>query len=57
MDISELIKNAFPFLEKRLINEIIDVSILHELRTDENILSEGDYIKSDVRLRSECWRM
>ncbi|HUX96462.1 MAG TPA: Crp/Fnr family transcriptional regulator [Bacteroidales bacterium] len=46
MDKHELIKKTFPFLEKELLNEIISVSTLQELKTDESILAEGDYIKS-----------
>lgn len=42
----EIIRKTFPFLEKELINEIASVSTLQEMKTDESMLSEGDYIKS-----------
>jgi CRP/FNR family transcriptional regulator len=46
MDKEELIKSAFPFFEKELLAEIIKVSTLMELQTDQSILGEGEYIKS-----------
>lgn len=57
MDKHELIKKTFPFLEKDLVTEISKVSTLIELKTDESILSEGDYIKSFPMIISGCLRV
>jgi len=46
MEKQELIRKIFPYLEKELISEIADVSTTIELKTDQSILGEGDYIKS-----------
>jgi len=46
MDKLELINKTFPFLEKKLIEEIDEASIFYELEEDQSILGEGDYIKS-----------
>jgi len=53
----ELIKKTFPFLEKELISEIDKASALFELKSDESILSEGDYIKSFPMVISGCLRV
>lgn len=57
MDKSVLIKITFPFLEKELIAEIDSVSTLHELKTDQSILGEGDYIKSFPMVLNGCLRV
>ena len=57
MDKTDLIKRTFPFLEKQLIDELSDVSILHSLMADESILGEGDYIKSFPMVISGCMRV
>lgn len=46
MNINELLRKAFPFSEKELIAEIMEVSVFHKLSTGEGIQDEGDYIKS-----------
>jgi len=45
-DKSGLIKKTFPFLEKNLLTELSEISVLHNLKTGQSILGEGDYIKS-----------
>lgn len=50
-------KERFPFLEKDLLAEILEVSTLHELKTDQSILGEGDYIKSFPMVLSGCLRV
>jgi len=57
MDKQELIRKTFPFLEKELIDEIINVSTLHQLKTDQSILGEGDYIKSFPMVIEGCLRV
>lgn len=57
MDKHEIIKKTFPFLEKELIAEIDRASTLLELKTDDSILSEGDYIKSFPMVISGCLRV
>jgi CRP/FNR family transcriptional regulator len=57
MDKHELIKKTFPFLEKELISEIDKASGLLELKADESMLSEGDYIKSFPMVISGCLRV
>jgi CRP/FNR family transcriptional regulator len=57
MEKLELIRKTFPFLEKGLINEISESSYLNELKTDESILGEGDYIKSFPMVLSGCLRV
>jgi CRP/FNR family transcriptional regulator len=57
MDKYELIKKTFPFLEKDLIKEVSDFSVLYELRADQSILGEGDYIKSFPMVLSGCLRV
>ena len=47
MDKHELIRKTFPFMEKDLISEIAAVSSLIELKADDSIMGEGDYIKSN----------
>jgi CRP/FNR family transcriptional regulator len=46
MEKIDLIRKTFPFLEKDLITEISDVSVLNELEPDQSLLGEGDYIKA-----------
>lgn len=46
MDKLNLIRKVFPFLEKELIAELSDVSALLNLKSGQNILEDGDYIKS-----------
>jgi len=57
MDKKELIRNTFPLLEEKLINEINDSSLLIELITGQSILGEGDYIKSFPMVISGCMRV
>ena len=57
MNKSELIKKTFPFLEKDLIAEISDVSTLSNLKAEQSILGEGDYIKSFPMVLSGCLRV
>ena len=45
MNITDLIRKTFPYLEKKLIEEMSKVSFLRELNRDEQIISDGDYIK------------
>jgi CRP/FNR family transcriptional regulator len=45
-DKSGLIKKTFPFLEKNLLAELLEISVLHYLKTGQSMLGEGDYIKS-----------
>ena len=53
----ELIRKTFSFLEKELIAEISSVSTLHELKTDQRILGEGDYINSFPMVLNGCLRV
>jgi len=46
MNKTDLLKKTFPFLEKDLILELSEASVLHTLRPEDSILGEGDYIKS-----------
>ncbi|MCJ7449429.1 MAG: Crp/Fnr family transcriptional regulator [Bacteroidales bacterium] len=57
MDKLELIKKTFPFLEKELIEEISKVSSLINLKSDQSILGEGDYIKSFPMVIGGCLRV
>lgn len=57
MDKSDYTRKIFPFLEKELIEEIISVSALHKLKTDQSILGEGDYIKSFPMVLEGCLRV
>ncbi|MBI5010020.1 MAG: Crp/Fnr family transcriptional regulator, partial [Bacteroidia bacterium] len=57
MDKYELIRKTFPFLEKDLVSEIDKASTLMELKSDESMLSEGDYIKSFPMVISGCLRV
>ncbi len=57
MDKQDLIQETFPFLEKELIAEIGIVSSLYELKTDQGILGEGDYIKSFPMILKGCVRV
>ena len=57
MDKLELIKKTYPFLEKELIAEIDRLSELHELREEQSILGEGDYIKSFPIVLEGCLRV
>ena len=57
MDISVLLRETFPLLEKALIAEIDSVSTLCELRIEQSILGEGDYIKSFPMVIEGCLRV
>jgi len=57
MDKLELINKTFPFLEKKLIEEIDEASIFYELEEDQSILGEGDYIKSFPMVLKGCLRV
>jgi len=57
MEISDLLREKFPFLEKELISEIERVAALHKLAADQSILGEGDYIKSFPMVLSGCLRV
>ncbi len=57
MDKLELIRKTYPFLEKDLISEINRVSSLYELKVDQSILGEGDYIKSFPMVLEGCLRV
>jgi CRP/FNR family transcriptional regulator, anaerobic regulatory protein len=57
MDKLELIRRTYPFLEKDLLNEIGEVSVLHHLKIDQGILGEGDYIKSFPMVLEGCLRV
>jgi len=57
MDKSELIRKTFPFLEKDLIKELAEISSLHNLKPDQSILGEGDYIKSFPMVIEGCLRV
>ncbi len=57
MDKTGLIQKTYPFLEKDLVIEIDKVSILHELKVDQSILGEGDYIKSFPMVLEGCLRV
>jgi len=57
MDKQELIRRTFPFLEKELISDISKVAAIHELKADQSILEEGDYIKSFPMVISGCLRV
>ncbi len=57
MEKLDLIKEAFPFLEKELIAEIDSVSTFQELKTSQSILGEGDYIKSFPMVLKGCLRV
>ncbi|MCX6326653.1 MAG: Crp/Fnr family transcriptional regulator [Bacteroidia bacterium] len=57
MDKQELIRKTFPFLEKELISEINIISTLHNLRIDQSILGEGDYIKFFPMVLDGCLRV
>jgi CRP/FNR family transcriptional regulator, anaerobic regulatory protein len=57
MEKLELVKKTFPFLEKDLITEISEVSVLNELNHDQSLLGEGDYIKSFPMVIEGCLRV
>jgi CRP/FNR family transcriptional regulator len=57
MDKSDIIRKTFPFLEKDLLLEISEVSVLHELETDTSIIAEGDFIKSFPMVVEGCLRV
>ncbi|MFN8241842.1 MAG: Crp/Fnr family transcriptional regulator [Bacteroidales bacterium] len=42
----ELVRKAFPFLEKELVDEICEAARIIEATEGDNILDEGDYIRS-----------
>jgi len=53
----EQIRKTYPFLEKPLIAEIADASVLMELKPDQSIMGEGDYIKSFPMVIEGCLRV
>jgi len=53
----EQIRKTYPFLEKALIAEIADASVLMELKPDQSIMGEGDYIKSFPMVIEGCLRV
>lgn len=57
MEKIEIIRKTFPFLEKNLVEEIIRVSILHNLKHEESMLGEGEYIKSFPMVLKGCLRV
>lgn len=57
MDKYEMIKNTFPFLERKLIEEIAAAAVLHDLSSGQSIIGEGDYIKSFPMVISGCMRV
>jgi len=57
MDKLDLIKKTYPFLEKDLLHDISEVSVLHHLHVDQSILGEGDYIKSFPMVLDGCLRV
>jgi len=57
MEKIELIRKTFPFLEKDLIAEIAEVSVINELEPDQSLLGEGDYIKSFPMVIDGCLRV
>jgi len=57
MDKLELLKESFPFLEKKLLAEIESISTLTELSVEQSILGEGDYIKSFPMVLRGCLRV
>jgi CRP/FNR family transcriptional regulator len=57
MEKIELIRKTFPFLEKDLIVEIAEVSVLNELDHAQSLLGEGDYIKSFPMVIEGCLRV
>lgn len=57
MEKSELIRRTFPFLEKNLIIELSEASVLHNLKPGQSILGEGDYIKSFPVVLMGCLRV
>lgn len=57
MNKKDLIAGVFSFLGKELIEEIDQVSTLYELKTEQSILGEGDYIKSFPMIIKGCLRV
>ena len=57
MNKTELIRKTFPFLEKDLVSEIAEASQLLELKPDQSIMGEGDYIKSFPMVIEGCLRV
>ncbi len=57
MEKIEIIRKTFPFLEKNLVEEITRVSILHNLKHEESMLGEGEYIKSFPMVLKGCLRV
>lgn len=46
MNTADLLRKTFPYLEKKLIDEMSEVSVLKQVSPEEQIISDGDYIKS-----------
>jgi len=57
LDRTQTIKSLFPFLEKDLVLELSEVSVMQDLKADENIVGEGDYIKSFPMVIRGCLRV
>jgi CRP/FNR family transcriptional regulator len=57
MEKTELLRKTFPFLEKNLLTEISEASALHNLKSGQSILGEGDYIKSFPVVLAGCLRV
>lgn len=54
---NELVKKVFPFFEDELISEISDVTSLRKVMAGEDILDEGDYIKTFPLVLSGCLKV
>jgi CRP/FNR family transcriptional regulator len=57
MEAPELLRKTYPYLEKELLQEILEVSTLQELKQNQGILGEGDYIKSFPMVLEGCLRV
>ncbi|HQG56752.1 MAG TPA: Crp/Fnr family transcriptional regulator [Bacteroidales bacterium] len=53
----DIIKNVFPFFEDELVSELIRVSVYKKVKEGEDILEEGNYIKSFPLVLSGCLRV
>ncbi|MGB4292882.1 MAG: Crp/Fnr family transcriptional regulator [Bacteroidales bacterium] len=51
------IKNVFPFFEEELVYEIIQVSDFKKIKEGDNVIEEGNYIKSFPMVLSGCLRV
>ena len=57
MDKKEIIAKTFPFLEKKLIDEIEAHSVMQQLSPGKSIIGEGQYIKSFPMVLQGCLRV